>query len=28
MLGGHEVTAKTRAHAKELLAQHQTPTPP
>jgi len=28
MLGGHEVTAKTRAHAKELLAQHRTPTPP
>jgi DNA repair ATPase RecN len=27
MLGGHEVTAKTRAHAKELLAQHRTPTP-
>ncbi len=25
MLGGHEVTAKTRAHAKELLAQHRTP---
>ncbi len=24
MLGGHEVTAKTRAHAKELLAQHRT----
>jgi DNA repair protein RecN (Recombination protein N) len=23
MLGGHEITAKTRAHAKELLAQHQ-----
>src|SRR5438132_586155 len=28
MLGGHEVTAKTRAHAKELLAQHRIPTPP
>ncbi|HEY6353046.1 MAG TPA: DNA repair protein RecN [Burkholderiaceae bacterium] len=28
MLGGHEVTAKTRAHAKELLAQHRTATPP
>ena len=28
MLGGHEVTAKTRAHAKELLAQHRTLTPP
>ncbi|MDQ6916276.1 MAG: DNA repair protein RecN [Pseudomonadota bacterium] len=26
MLGGHEVTAKTRAHAKELLAQHRSPT--
>jgi DNA repair protein RecN (Recombination protein N) len=23
MLGGHEITAKTRAHAKELLAQNQ-----
>ena len=23
MLGGHEITAKTRAHAKELLAQHR-----
>jgi DNA repair protein RecN (Recombination protein N) len=23
MLGGHEITAKTRAHAKELLAQQQ-----
>jgi DNA repair protein RecN (Recombination protein N) len=23
MLGGHEITAKTRAHAKELLAQEQ-----
>jgi len=28
MLGGHEVTTKTRAHAKELLAQHRTPSPP
>jgi DNA repair protein RecN (Recombination protein N) len=28
MLGGHEVTAKTRAHARELLAQHRAPTPP
>ncbi len=25
MLGGHEITAKTRAHAKELLAQNQRP---
>jgi len=25
MLGGHEITAKTRAHAKELLAQQQRP---
>jgi DNA repair protein RecN (Recombination protein N) len=25
MLGGHEVTAKTRAHAKELLVRHRTP---
>jgi DNA repair ATPase RecN len=23
MLGGHEITAKTRAHAKEMLAQNQ-----
>jgi DNA repair protein RecN (Recombination protein N) len=23
MLGGHQITAKTRAHAKELLAQHR-----
>jgi len=23
MLGGHEITAKTRAHAKELLAQQR-----
>ena len=23
MLGGHEITAKTRAHARELLAQNQ-----
>jgi len=23
MLGGHEITARTRAHARELLAQHQ-----
>jgi DNA repair ATPase RecN len=28
MLGGHEVTAKTRAHAKELLAQHRAPSQP
>ena len=27
MLGGHEITAKTRAHAKELLAQQQRPSP-
>ncbi len=27
MLGGHEVTAKTRAHARELLAQHRSPPP-
>jgi DNA repair protein RecN (Recombination protein N) len=25
MLGGHEVTARTRAHARELLAQQQRP---
>lgn len=25
MLGGHEITAKTRAHAKELLVQQQRP---
>jgi DNA repair protein RecN (Recombination protein N) len=25
MLGGHEITAKTRAHARELLAQQQRP---
>jgi len=25
MLGGHEITAKTRAHAKELLTQNQRP---
>jgi DNA repair protein RecN (Recombination protein N) len=25
MLGGHEITAKTRAHARELLAQNQRP---
>jgi len=23
MLGGHEITAKTRAHARELLAQQR-----
>jgi len=23
MLGGHEITAKTRAHARELLSQHR-----
>ena len=23
MLGGHEVTAKTRAHARELYEQHR-----
>jgi DNA repair protein RecN (Recombination protein N) len=28
MLGGHEVTAKTRAHARELLAQQRAPAPP
>ena len=28
MLGGQEVTAKTRAHARELLAQHRPPAPP
>jgi DNA repair protein RecN (Recombination protein N) len=28
MLGGHEITAKTRAHAKELLAQQQRPAAP
>jgi DNA repair protein RecN (Recombination protein N) len=27
MLGGREVTAKTRAHARELLAQHRSPPP-
>src|SRR5271165_3032777 len=27
MLGGHEITAKTRAHAKELLAQQQRQSP-
>jgi len=27
MLGGHEITAKTRAHAKELLAQQQRGSP-
>jgi DNA repair protein RecN (Recombination protein N) len=27
MLGGHEITARTRAHAKELLAQQQRPRP-
>jgi DNA repair protein RecN (Recombination protein N) len=26
MLGGHEITAKTRAHAGELLAQQRSPT--
>jgi DNA repair protein RecN (Recombination protein N) len=25
MLGGHEITAKTRAHATELLAQNRRP---
>jgi DNA repair protein RecN (Recombination protein N) len=25
MLGGHEITAKTRAHARELLSQQQRP---
>jgi DNA repair protein RecN (Recombination protein N) len=27
MLGGHEITAKTRAHARELLAQQSTRRP-
>jgi DNA repair ATPase RecN len=27
MLGGHEITAKTRAHAGELLAQQRAASP-